>query len=259
MDVENKVKSKSTQIINKLSPELRLQIEQGLSLLDFNKRTLKLSKVDVSKKLKTIPTFLQTQLKKGELDYLALSAVIWVVLTIFEKVLSSFVIYMFALLPGFIFWILLSKLVIEFVLKKDEIVIEKPEVINEIRDLQADKQNILEKIDEYPEIKTSVTTIMNDDSKIINQLTKSETSDKQELIDLHQVTMEHFINVVTTYFSIKDAPENFHDAEQRLETIKSTVIKYDRDLDGVIQKINENNLHDFEVALRMVLTQTDEG
>lgn len=105
-----------------------------------------------------------------------------------------------------------------------------------------------------PEILTSYQNIQRDHKTILEKI---KTTDNQaELLALHETNMKRFEDILSGYLKIKEMPKNFHNADERLELAKLALEKFDLELDQTLRELNESDLADFEVSLRMMTKQT---
>lgn len=101
-----------------------------------------------------------------------------------------------------------------------------PELLKTYRNIKIDHETILEKI---------------------------KTADNQaELQAIHESNMKRFEDILTGYLKIKEAPKNFHNAEERLDLARQALEQFDLDLDQSLRELNESDLADFEISLRMI-------
>ena len=107
-----------------------------------------------------------------------------------------------------------------------------PEIIQPYRNIQKDHQLILQKI--------------------------KEAQNQSELEVLHGINMKRFRDVLEGYLKIKQAPKDYYNADARLEQAQKALEQFDLDLDETLRRLNESQLQDFEISLRMMhARQTD--
>lgn len=107
-----------------------------------------------------------------------------------------------------------------------------PEIIQPYRNIQKDHQLILQKI--------------------------KEAQNQSELEVLHGINMERFRDILEGYLKIKQAPKDYYNADVRLEQAQKALEQFDLDLDETLRRLNESQLQDFEISLRMMhARQTD--
>lgn len=101
-----------------------------------------------------------------------------------------------------------------------------------------------------PELLTCYRNIRMDD-RIIRE--KIKTSPNQsELSALHDANMNRFEDILSGYLNIKASPKDFYQAQERLERAKTALEQFDLDLDDTLKELNEKELSDFEVSLRLM-------
>lgn len=107
-----------------------------------------------------------------------------------------------------------------------------PEIIQPYRNIQKDHQLILQKI--------------------------KEAQNQSELEVLHDINMKRFRDILEGYLKIKQAPKDYYNADARLEQAQKALEQFDLDLDETLRRLNESQLQDFEISLRMMhARQTD--
>ncbi|MFC6995164.1 hypothetical protein [Streptococcus loxodontisalivarius] len=105
-----------------------------------------------------------------------------------------------------------------------------------------------------PEILETYRNIQADHRLVLEKLEKADN--KAELEAIHDINMKRFDDILQGYLQIKRSPKDFYNADERLAQAKSALEKFDLDLDETLRKLNENQLSDFEISLRM-MTQRD--
>ena len=107
-----------------------------------------------------------------------------------------------------------------------------PEIIQSYRNIQKDHQLILQKI--------------------------KEAQNQSELEVLHGINMKRFRDILEGYLKIKQYPKDYYNADARLEQAQKALEQFDLDLDETLRRLNESQLQDFEISLRMMhARQTD--
>lgn len=101
-----------------------------------------------------------------------------------------------------------------------------------------------------PEIATTYQNVQNDHIEILEQLKNLENA--EELRVIHEINMKHYNDILDGYLKIKENPKNFYSAEDRLAQSKLALEKFDTDLDETLRKLNERQLNEFEISLRMM-------
>ncbi|CQR25929.1 membrane protein [Streptococcus varani] len=101
-----------------------------------------------------------------------------------------------------------------------------------------------------PEIIQPYRNIQNDHSQILEKI--KETDNPSELEALHSISMKRFRDILDGYLKIKASPKDYYNAEERLKQAKEALLQFDLDLDETLRKLNESQLQDFEISLRMM-------
>ncbi|MDW8741615.1 hypothetical protein Q7W37_00850 [Streptococcus suis] len=101
-----------------------------------------------------------------------------------------------------------------------------------------------------PELATTYQNVQNDHIEILEQLKNLENA--EELRVIHEINMKHYNDILDGYLKIKENPKNFYSAEERLAQSKLALEKFDADLDETLRKLNERQLNEFEISLRMM-------
>lgn len=105
-----------------------------------------------------------------------------------------------------------------------------------------------------PEIATTYHNIQRDHNDILEKLKTAENA--AELQAIHDINMKRFKDILDGYLQIKESPKNYYNAEERLNQAKLALEKFDKDLDETLRKLNESQLSDFEISLRMMSEKT---
>lgn len=100
------------------------------------------------------------------------------------------------------------------------------------------------------EIRETYLNILKDNDEILKKIEK--TDNRAELEAIHESNMQRFRDILDGYLEIKRSPKNFYNAEERLAKAKVALEKFDTDLDETLRQLNESNLKDFDVSLRMI-------
>ncbi|MCS4488790.1 hypothetical protein [Streptococcus sciuri] len=101
-----------------------------------------------------------------------------------------------------------------------------------------------------PELKTTYDNIMRDYETILEKIKKADN--KEELLALHQASMNRFEDVLTGYLKIKQSPKDYYKADERLETARLVLVQFDEDLDETLRQLNESDMKDFDISLRLM-------
>ena len=112
-----------------------------------------------------------------------------------------------------------------------------------------------------PELVATVRNIQIDHEAILQKISQSESNNKEELTAIHQSQMEHYEDILEGYLKIKASPKDFYNAEERLAKAKAAIEQFDLDLDEALRQLNEADLRDFDISLRILdkEKQTDIG
>lgn len=112
-----------------------------------------------------------------------------------------------------------------------------------------------------PELVATVRNIQIDHDAILQKISQSESNNKEELTAIHQSQMEHYEDILEGYLKIKASPKDFYNAEERLAKAKAAIEQFDLDLDEALRQLNEADLRDFDISLRILdkEKQTDTG
>ena len=112
------------------------------------------------------------------------------------------------------------------------------------------KKTSLEKL--APELVATVRNIQIDHEAILQKISQSESNNKEELTAIHQSQMEHYEDILEGYLKIKASPKDFYNAEERLAKAKAAIEQFDLDLDEALRQLNEADLRDFDISLRIL-------
>ena len=112
-----------------------------------------------------------------------------------------------------------------------------------------------------PELVATVRNIQIDHEAILQKISQSESNNKEELTAIHQSQMEHYEDILEGYLKIKASPKDFYNAEERLAKAKAAIEQFDLDLDEALRQLNEADLRDFDISLRILdkKKQTETG
>lgn len=103
-----------------------------------------------------------------------------------------------------------------------------------------------------PEMSQIFAQISQDSQLIKQQIKTSQTGNQAELLELHDTNMRRFSRILSGYLAIKEHPNHYYDAEQRLTTAQTTMTQFAHDLKEQLKQLNENAMHEFEVNLRLL-------
>lgn len=125
--------------------------------------------------------------------------------------------------------------------------LEKLDIIPSTAPASDEEKDILKRV---PELNQVYTNIQRDHAAIIDKIEGMDN--KAELTALHQANMHRFEDILAGYLKIKESPKDFYNAEERLSQAKAALEKFDLDLDETLRQLNESDLKDFDVSLRMM-------
>lgn len=100
------------------------------------------------------------------------------------------------------------------------------------------------------EIRETYLNILKDHDEILKKIALADN--KAELEAIHESNMQRFRDILDGYLEIKRSPKNFYKADERLAKAKLALEKFDTNLDETLKQLNESNLKDFDVSLRMI-------
>lgn len=101
-----------------------------------------------------------------------------------------------------------------------------------------------------PELTKLYNNIQKDHLTILEKIENADN--KEELTALHEADMERFRDILEGYLKIKKSPKDYYNAEERLAQAKTAMEKFDLALDETLRKLNESDLKDFDISLRMM-------
>ena len=110
-----------------------------------------------------------------------------------------------------------------------------------------------------PELVATVRNIQIDHEAILQKISQSESNNKEELTAIHQSQMEHYEDILEGYLKIKASPKDFYNAEERLAKAKAAIEQFDLDLDEALRQLNEADLRDFDISLRILDKEKQTG
>lgn len=107
-----------------------------------------------------------------------------------------------------------------------------------------------------PEIAAYVQNIEADDKLIRQKIEEKNPANRQELLAVHEANMNRFRDILDGYLKIKQSPKDYYQAEERLAKSRQALEKFDLDLDSTLRQLNEDDLMNFEVSLRLMTDET---
>ena len=98
----------------------------------------------------------------------------------------------------------------------------------------------------------TLANIAVDHQAILDKIATSAEGDKEELTAIHSLKMEKFKTILEGYLKIKANPKNYNRAEERLQQAKAAIEQFDLELDQVLRELNETDMRDFDISLRIL-------
>ncbi|MGT2933475.1 hypothetical protein [Streptococcus catagoni] len=111
--------------------------------------------------------------------------------------------------------------------------------------------------EEAPELTEVYKSIQRDHKSILEKIDKADN--KAELTALHESSMQHFYQILEGYLKMKASPKDYYNAEKRLSQALEALKQFDLDLDETLRKLNESDLKDFDVSLRLMQEQSKQS
>ncbi len=103
-----------------------------------------------------------------------------------------------------------------------------------------------------PEVLEIYTSLAKSNEQIVAKLKESELPNKNELLAIHQSNMRNFNDVLDGYIKIKEDPGQYFKAQERLDRAKQSLENGQKILNQTLRQINENDMMNFEISLRML-------
>ena len=103
-----------------------------------------------------------------------------------------------------------------------------------------------------PELWPTLENIQQDDAEIRQKIQEKNLPNKQELLAVHEANMARYQDILDGYLKIKAEPKAYYQAEERLLKSQRALAKFDDDLDETLRQINEDDMMNFEISLRMM-------
>ena len=119
------------------------------------------------------------------------------------------------------------------------------------RDSQINIEN-MEPEEVAPELAQILANITRDHQEIINKIEASDFGNKEELAAIYNLKMEKFQTVLEGYLKIKANPKNYNRSGERLEQARVAIEQFDLELDQVLRELNETDMRDFDISLRIL-------
>ena len=105
---------------------------------------------------------------------------------------------------------------------------------------------------EAPELIGLYRNIQKDNNEILYIIEKSNPSNAYELLAEQEIIANRVADLINGYLEIKKDPKNVHNATVRMEDAIKALTIIDTDLDEKLKTLNEPNLHDFDVTLKLI-------
>ncbi|HFR3425106.1 TPA: hypothetical protein ACHU7U_000307 [Streptococcus suis] len=144
----------------------------------------------------------------------------------------------------------ISSAIIQQTIQEEEKILRQLKLLNLIAPSSFISEETKKILSIAPEIATTYQNVQNDHIEILEQLKNLENA--EELRVIHEINMKHYNDILDGYLKIKENPKNFYSAEERLAQSKLALEKFDADLDETLRKLNERQLNEFEISLRMM-------
>ncbi|MGT2783981.1 hypothetical protein [Streptococcus merionis] len=103
-----------------------------------------------------------------------------------------------------------------------------------------------------PELWPTLENIQQDDAEIRQKIQEKNLPNQQELLAVHEANMARYQDILDGYLKIKAEPKAYYQAEERLLKSQRALAKFDEDLDETLRQINEDDMMNFEISLRMM-------
>lgn len=121
----------------------------------------------------------------------------------------------------------------------------------DLKTASVEEKELLEKA---PELLTIYHNIQRDHGVILDKI--EQMDNKAELLAIHESEMNRFKDILSGYLKIKQSPKDFYNADERLKQAQTALEKFDLSLDETLRKLNEQELKDFEISMRMMEDDT---
>ncbi|HFU3843741.1 TPA: hypothetical protein ACGO5P_000750 [Streptococcus suis] len=144
----------------------------------------------------------------------------------------------------------ISSAIIQQTIQEEEKILKQLKLLNLIAPSSFVSEETKKILSIAPEIANTYQNVQNDHIEILEQLKNLENA--EELRVIHEINMKHYKDILDGYLKIKENPKNFYSADERLAQSKLALEKFDADLDETLRKLNERQLNEFEISLRMM-------
>ncbi|MDQ0222211.1 hypothetical protein [Streptococcus moroccensis] len=108
---------------------------------------------------------------------------------------------------------------------------------------------------QVPEIWPILSNIQQDDAQIRQKMLEKNLPNQQELLAVHEANMARYQDILEGYLKIKADPKAYYQAEERLVKSQQALQRFDEELDETLRQINEGDMMNFEISLRMMNQQ----
>lgn len=110
-----------------------------------------------------------------------------------------------------------------------------------------------------PEIEPICARILSDHAAILEVIEGANIPSKQELLTIQASRMKQFDDIVKGYLKIKANQKNYYNPQERLTKAQLALEQFDLELDETLRQLNESDMMDFEVSLRMLKGETNDN
>ncbi|WMB28748.1 hypothetical protein N1496_04665 [Streptococcus didelphis] len=123
-------------------------------------------------------------------------------------------------------------------------------------DSKMSQELVLDKLvsQDAPEVTKIYKSVLKDSEAIIEKIKLADNS--AELAAIHESSMQHFYDILNGYLKIKASPKDYYNAQERLDQALEALKEFDLDLDETLRKLNESDLKDFDISLRIIQKQS---
>lgn len=109
------------------------------------------------------------------------------------------------------------------------------------------------------EIRETYLNIQRDHQEIVRKIEESTGGNQQELMAVHQAQMKNFQEILNGYLKIYHDPKDYYQAKQRLQKAQAAMEQFDLLLDETLKQLNETDMRDFEISLRILSPEDQTG
>ena len=102
------------------------------------------------------------------------------------------------------------------------------------------------------ELQPSMNQIKEASETLLQKIDAADLQNKDELKALHETHLNRYQDIVEGYVMMKKNPDDYHDVEDRLSRAQAALEKMVEDLNKMIIQINEGDLRDFDISLRLM-------